>query len=239
MIWSLLNSDEEVRAYTDSHREGRSGSMNWSPFQTLFRLIGESLFTYTGNDVHHQRVAYTQEFNSGKANAVAFETIAKISCAHIDALTSSTTPTEIDDIKYAMDNFALVLWGEHLYGNPNHHLDSQVLPVSNRIVELCGSPWPAIRYSLLALTRLVTPGKPTQGEASLRCQVTDIVDRNFKVLERNERDHPNAEPKTMRRISMQTGGSKTGPFSQFAVEFAHLNIFGPPPPRFLPSNSLS
>jgi hypothetical protein len=94
--------DEEVSSHTDSHREGRPGSMNWSPFQTLFRLIGKSLFTYTGSDVHPQRVAYTQEFNSGKANAVAFETIAKISCAHIDALTTSTAPAEIDDIKYAM-----------------------------------------------------------------------------------------------------------------------------------------
>ncbi|KAF2826716.1 putative N-alkane-inducible cytochrome P450 [Ophiobolus disseminans] len=221
MIKAVLAFPEE-----NASRKGRPGSMNWSPFQTLLRLIGKSLFTYTGTEVNHQRLAYTQEFNSGKANAAAFKTIARIVTAHVDTLTNSAASTEIANFKLSTDAFALALWGEHLYGNASHHLDRQVLPVSERIVHLCGSPWPSIWYSFLALIRLVTPGKPTWDEANLRCQVGEIVDRNFKILEQHERNDPALEIKAMRRISMLSGGGRTGPFSQFAVEFAHLNVFG-------------
>ncbi|KAF1939648.1 hypothetical protein EJ02DRAFT_436217 [Clathrospora elynae] len=118
---------KEVLAYPEelASREGRPGRMNWSPFQTLLRLIGKSLFTYTGSDVNHQRSIYNREFNSGKMNAEALATIVRVSTAHIDALTAGTGSAVIGDIKHPLDKFALSLWGDYLYGNPHRHLDDR------------------------------------------------------------------------------------------------------------------
>lgn len=50
-------------------REGDIGRMSWSPFWTLRRLIGESLFNYVGPDTSHHRNVFIREFNSTKSNA--------------------------------------------------------------------------------------------------------------------------------------------------------------------------
>lgn len=72
----------------------------------------------------------------------------------------------------------------------------------------------------------MTPGEPTRSEAKLRAKVAIIVDKNIEILEEYERKNPEAPLKTIRNLSVMTGGGRTGPLSQFASEFTNLNLFG-------------
>ena len=93
--------------------------MAWSPFRTLRRLIGNSLFNEIGPETSHQRNAFIHEFNSARSNSKKFDTI---TIMHANALTGGGSTAEVDDIRYFADNFAIALWGETLYGNSNHHM---------------------------------------------------------------------------------------------------------------------
>ena len=200
--------------------------MSWSPFWTLRRLIGNSLFNYVGPETSLQRAVFIREFNSTKSNSRKFETIARIASAHVQALTGDNQVAAIDDIRYFADNFAIALWGETLYGNPNHHVDGQVLSLSETIINLAGNPWPSVWYSILLLFNLVNPGEPMRSEAKLRGRVAKVVEGNLVKLEEYERNNPDAPLKTIRSLSVATGGSKTGQLSRFATEFTNLNLFG-------------
>ena len=207
-------------------REGDPAHMTWSPFLTLRRLIGNSLFNYVGPDTSHQRNVFIREFNSTKSNSEKFDTIAKIAIAHTNALTGEGLIAEIDDIRDSADNFAIALWGETLYANPNHHLGGRVLRLSETIINLAGDPWPSVWYSFQLLLKLVRPGEPTRSEAKLRARVAKIVEGNMEKLEEYERNNPDSALKTIRTLSVMTGGGKTGPLSKFASEFTNLNLFG-------------
>lgn len=207
-------------------REGDPGRMSWSPFWTLRRLIGNSLFNYVGPETSHHRNVFIREFNNTKSNAQKFETITKIATNHANALTGKGTTAEVDDIRYSADNFAIALWGETLYGNPNHHVGGRVLSLSETIINLAGDPWPSVWYSVQLFLKLVTPGEPTRSEASLRAKVSKVVERNMGKLEEYERNNPDAPLKTIRNLSVMTGGGRTGPLSKFASEFTNLNLFG-------------
>lgn len=88
--------------------------MNWSPFWTLRRLIGNSLFNQVGPQIVHPRNVFIREFNNNKANEAKFDTIRKIAKAHANALTGAGKSADVDDIRYSADNFAIALWGETL-----------------------------------------------------------------------------------------------------------------------------
>lgn len=105
--------------------------MSWSPFWTLRRLIGNSLFNYVGPETSHQRNVFIRKFNNTKSNSEKFETIAKIATAHANALAGEGTTADVNDIRYSADNFAIAFWGETLYGNPNHHIGGRVEFVRN------------------------------------------------------------------------------------------------------------
>ena len=218
----------EYQYVLTSARDGTPGTMNWSPFPIMDRIIGKTLFTYEGAEVHLQRTAYSKVFSNAKGNSAAFASVAKVVSSHLDRLMNNTGHVKLDDLKHATDSFALELWGDYLYSNPSYYLNERVIPVSDQIIDMCGSPWPAVRYNLLALARLVRPGKPMASERVLHCQVASIVKQNIAALERHERDHPDAAPRAIRRLSMLTGGGASGPISNFATEFAHLNFFGKP-----------
>ena len=200
--------------------------MSWSPFWTLRRLIGNSLFNYVGPETSHQRNVFIREFNHTKSNAEKFDTIARIANEHANALVGNNTTAEVDDIRYSADNFAIALWGETLYGNPHHHVGGQVLSLSETIINLAGNPWPSVWYSIQLFLKLVTPGEPTYSEAKLRAKVAKVVDKNVERLEEYERSNPEAPLKTIRNLSVMTGGGRTGPLSKFASEFTNLNLFG-------------
>ena len=207
-------------------REGDPGRMSWSPFWTLRRLIGNSLFNYVGHETSFQRNVFIREFNSTKSNSQKFATITKIASTHAHALAGDGSTAEVDDIRYSADNFAIALWGETLYGNPDHHVGGRVLSLSETIINLAGNPWPSVWYSILLFLKLVTPGEPTRSEARLRSKVAKVVERNLVKLEEYERNNPDAPLKTIRNLSVMTGGSRTGPLSKFASEFTNLNLFG-------------
>ena len=206
-------------------RDGDPERISWSPFSTLRRLIGNSLFNCVGPETSHQRNLFIREFNSTKSNSEKFHTIAKIADAHVKVLGGEGS-TEIANITHAADNFALALWGETLYGNPQNHVGGRVLSLSGKILDLAGNPWPSIWYSVQLFLKMVTPGEPTRSEAKLRGEVAQIVDRNLKILGEHERNNPNAPLKTIRNLSVMSGGGRTGPLSPFASEFSALNIFG-------------
>ena len=145
---------------------------------------------------------------------------------HINALTGECSTAEVTNITNAADNFALALWGETLYGNPQNHVGGQILRLSETILDLAGAPWPSIWYSFQLFLKLVTPGEPTRSETKLRAKVTRVVDKNIRKLEEYERKNPAAPLKTIRNLSVMTGGNRTGPLSQFASEFTKLNVFG-------------
>lgn len=79
--------------------------------------------------------------------------------------------------------------------------------------------------------KLVAPGEPTRSEANLRAKVPKVVERNLRKLEEYERNNPDAPMKTIRNLSVMTGGGRTGPLSKFAAEFTNLNLFGSFPPK--------
>lgn len=145
---------------------------------------------------------------------------------HVNALTGEYSSAEVTNITNAADNFALALWGETLYGNPQNHVGGRVLSLSETILDLAGDPWPSIWYSFQLLLKLVTPGEPTRSEAKLRAKVAKVVDNNIERLEEHERKNPEAPLKTIRNLSVMTGGGRTGPLSEFASEFTNLNLFG-------------
>src|SRR3954467_6306390 len=101
--------------------------MSWSPFWTLRRLIGNSLFNQVGPQINHPRNVFIREFNHTKSNEAKFPIIRKIAKDHANALTGSGKSADVDDIRYSADNFAIALWGETLYGNPDHHKGGKVL----------------------------------------------------------------------------------------------------------------
>lgn len=218
----------EVLAYPDeiASREGDPGRMSWSPFWTLRRLIGNSLFNEVGPETNHQRNVFIREFNSTKSNSEKFDTITKIATVHANALTGGGSTAEVDDIRYSADNFAIALWGETLYGNPKHHVGGRVLSLSETIINLAGDPWPSVWYSFQLFLKLVNPGDPTRSEAKLRARVAKVVEGNIGKLEEYERNNPDAPLKTIRNLSVMTGGGRTGPLSKLASEFTNLNLFG-------------
>lgn len=203
-------------------REGDPGRMSSSPFWTLRRLIGHSLFHDVGTEVSHHRNVFIREFNTTKSKSEKFDTIAKIATVHANALTGKVSTDEVDDIRYSADNFAIALWGEI----PNHYVGGRVLSLSGTIITLAGNPWPSLWYSFLLFLKLVNPGEPTRSEAKLRAKVAEVVQRNIGKLVEHEHDNPDAPLKTIRNPSVLTGGGITGPLSKFALEFTNLNVFG-------------
>ena len=113
-----------------------------------------------------------------------------------------------------------------LYANPNYHVGGRVLSLSEVIITLVGNPWPSIWYPFLLFLKLVSPGEPTRSEAKLRAKVADIIEENIRNLAEYEQSNPDAPLKTIRNLSIMTGGGLTGPLSKFALEFANLNLFG-------------
>ena len=200
--------------------------MSWSPFYTLRRLIGHSLFNEVGPEISNHRNVFIREFNTTKSNSEKFDTIAKIATKHANALTGEVSTHELDDIRSSADDFAIALWGETLYANPNYHVSGRVLSLSEVIITLVGNPWPSIWYSFLLFLKLVSPGEPTRSEAKLRAEVADIIEENIGNLEEYEQSNPDAPLKTIRNLSIMTGGGLTGPLSKFALELANLNLFG-------------
>lgn len=207
-------------------REGDPGRMYWSPFRTLRRLIGETLFNYVGPETNHQRNVFLREFNSTRSNYQKFDTIAKIATVHANALIGEDSTAEVDDIRHSVDNFAIALWGEILYGNPNNYVDGRVLNLADKILNLAGSPWPSIWYSFQLFLKQVSPGEPTRSEAKLQARVTKVGRRNIERLEKYEHENPDAPLKTIRNLSFMTGGGRTGALSEFASQFVNLNLFG-------------
>jgi len=219
---------KEVHAFTDdiASREGGVGRMSWSPFWTLRRLIGNSLFNRVGPEITGHRNAFIREFNSTKSNQDKFSTISKVAKEHAEFLVGNAASADVDDIRYSADNFAIGLWGETLYANPEHHRDGKVLSLSEHIITLAGDPWPSVWYSIGLLFRLVTPGEPTRSESKIQAEVGEVVKNNLIKLEEYERLNPEAPPKTIRSLSMATGGGRHGPLSRPAAEFTNLNLFG-------------
>ena len=207
-------------------REGDPERISGSPFGTLRRLIGDSLFTYVGPKTSHERNIFIREFNSTKSNSEKFDTITKIATAHVNALAGEGSAAEVDNIGHSAENFAVALWGEILYGNPNYHVCGRVLSLSQTIMDLAGDPWSTVWYALQSVLKLVTPGEPTRSEAKLRGRLAKVVENSIAKLEEFERNNPDAPLKTIRNLSVMTGGERTGSLSKFASEFTSLNLFG-------------
>ena len=199
--------------------------MSWSPFYTLRRLIGHSLFNEVGPEISSRRNVFIREFNTTKSNSEKFDSIAKIATVHTNALTSEVLTDEVD-IRSSADNFAIALWGETLYANPNYHVGGRVLSLSETIITLVGNPWPSVWYSILLFLKLVNPGEPTSSEAKVHAKVADVIERTMGNLVDYEQENPDAPLKTIRNLSVMTGGGLTGPLSDFALELANLNLFG-------------
>ena len=197
-----------------------------SPWWTLRRLIGLSLFNYVGSQVGHQRSVLIREFNNPNSNAERFNTFVEIATAHVDALTSVDPSGKVKNVKTVAENFALSLWGEVLYANRSNHVDGRILSISDTLLHLAGSPWPTVVYTVQLFLKLVTPGEPTRSEAKVQAQVDKVIEDNLDILNMFEQNNPNASLKAIRNISVNTGGGRNGPLSKFATEFTKLNLFG-------------
>ena len=199
---------------------------NMSPWWTLRRLIGLSLFNYVGAEVGHQRNVLIREFNNSKSNAEKFNTVVEIATAHVNALTSDDSSSEVEDVQHVAENFALSLWGEVLYANSSNHVDGGILSISETLLHMAASPWPSVVYNIQLFLKLVSPGEPTRSEAKVQAKVAKVIEDNLNILTTYEHNNPNASPKAIRNISLNTGGGRDGHLSSFATEFTKLNLFG-------------
>ena len=118
------------------------------------------------------------------------------------------------------------MWGEILYGNPLYHLDGEVIRLSDMILELAASPWSPIKYTIELFLGLVRLGTPTRSERKIKDRVDKVVGNTIQRLEEFEQSNPGAAPKTIRNLSIVSGGGRTGPLTDFAQDFANLNLFG-------------
>lgn len=218
----------EVHALPDevASREGEPGRNTWSPFWTLRRLIGESLTNQVGPQVTHSRNVFIREFNNTKVNEAKFGTFQEIAKAHANSLTGASESADVEDIRYCAENFALAVWGDTLYGNPDHYKSGKVLALSKHIMELASEPWPSALYSIALFLRLVKPGEPMRSEAKLREGLSKVVEGNMAKLEEYEAANPDAPMKVIRSLSVATGGGGAGPLSTFALNFTTFNLFG-------------
>lgn len=221
MVKEVLSYPEEVAS-----REGDTERMSWSPFWTLRRLIGNTQFAYVGPEVGHRRNVFIREFANTKSNKEKFQTISNVAYAHANKLLAEGSSAEIEDIRRCADNYALDLWGEILYGVPDRHIGGKALALSEHITELAGDPWVPVWYWLQLVFGLVKPGNPSHSESKIRRRLTEMVEKNVAKLEVHELNNPDAPLKTIRNLSVNTGGGRTGPLSKFASEFANLNLFG-------------
>lgn len=155
-----------------------------------------------------------------------FSSIQKIATAHAKLLTDGESTAEIDDFRTHADNFAVALWGELLYANPNYHVGGQVIELAETVLDLAGNPWRSIWYSFQIFLGLVTAGEPMRSEAKVRTSMKYVIDDSLEKLEQYERNNPDAPLKIIRSISSMSGGSSTGPLSTLATEFTYLNLFG-------------
>ena len=206
-------------------REGDPNTFRWSPFTTLRRLIGDNLFSYAGPETTQRRNLFIREFNNTRSNAQKFETVKEVAERHIEALTSGGR-TDVEDLGHTANNYAISMWGEVLYGNFDYYRDDVVLDLSESIIAIASSPWSSIWYTVQAFFGIVAVGAPTRMERKVKDGVDDVVNGSIRCMEEHEANDPDAPMKTIRNLSVRSGGGETGPLSKFAADFANLNFFG-------------
>lgn len=200
--------------------------MSWSPNWTLRRLIGPSLVSYIGPQTSAYRSAVIREFNNTKSLARHFVSMNRIAKNHVQELVTKDGTANISNIIPHVENFAIALWGDTLYGSHNHHADGRVWALSDVLLKYVSNPWPSIWYSIQLFLKLVKPGDPTRYEAKLRSQVDQMASHNLAKLKSYEYENPDGPLKSVRNLSLLTCGAKTGPLSTLASEFTRLDIFG-------------
>lgn len=210
----------------DQNSEGEPGRVIWSPFATLRRLTGKTLFTDTGPDVKLHRKVFGREFNTTGSLAEKFKTIAQVASSHVDALAENARTGRVGDLKLDTDKFAISAWGELLYGNPRNHIDGEVWNVSEKILYFSGSIWNSVTYAVQVSLRVLTAGIPSHSERKVCKKIAEIINRNMIILEDHEKNNYHGPMKLIRSLSVQTGGPGAGQLSEFATEFANLNVFG-------------
>lgn len=216
-----LPVSDNTMAY--SIREGDLAHTVMSPWSALRRLIGKSLFTEVGPNVALHRKAFSRELNSTGALAEKFVTVNKLAAKHIHALSPDRSTAEISDIERVVDDYSIDVWGTLLYGNPEFSTNESVWKTSESVKKnIVGS---TVGYALQMLLRMRCPGSLSKVEMQSQMDITNIVEKNCKVLEENERVD-DAPPGLLRRLSMMTGGERRGPLSDFAHEVAKFNVFG-------------
>lgn len=189
-------------------------------------MISNNLFDYVGSDARAQRGIFIREFNSPRANAKKFDEIVSVATVKVNSIVGDSNVAEVHDMRHVADTFAAALWGENLYGRSDPKADEDVIRVADEILARAGGPWASMVYSFLLTFRLITPGEPTRSEARLRAEGEALVANNMECLQAYEKENPDAPMKTMRSLSVASGGDKTGPLNRFAGQFARLNLFG-------------
>ncbi|KAK4216798.1 putative cytochrome P450 [Rhypophila decipiens] len=229
MVKEVLSLPDEIAS-----REGDASAsrVNWTPVSTLGRLIGNpALISNVGPETDHQRNVMLREFNGTKSNKTKFETILRIATEHCANLVpaGALESARIPDMRSVVDRFAISLWGDILYGNPASHTDGKIVDVSNIILTRMVVPWSAFWHNLQLVLGLTSRGQPTAYEAKIRAQVGNIIDNNVNKLHEYEAKDMSSSllgTKSIRAISVLTGGSINGPLSKFASEFARVNLCG-------------
>ncbi|KAJ8109622.1 hypothetical protein OPT61_g7328 [Boeremia exigua] len=219
---------KEVLAFTDkiASRLGDPRVFSWSPFWTLIRLLDNNLFDDVGHEAMRQRSVFIREFNNPTSNIGKFDGVLRVATQHVKAIAENSKEAEVPDIRRTADNFAATLWGDTLYGRADALTDNRVMRVASEILRRAGSPWPSALYSFLLTFGLVEPGKPTPSEAKVRAEIEDLYEKNVHDLEEYEENNPDSPMKTIRSLSVASGGKREGPLSGLATQFARLNVFG-------------
>ncbi|KAF1924287.1 putative cytochrome P450 [Didymella exigua CBS 183.55] len=220
LIRQLLMMPEESLS-----RESNEDQIGFSPFWVLRRIVGPSLIDYRGPHLGTYRGGFIREFNSTEALAKNFDTIKRHAQAHVNCLVGQQADNGIVDIVSRIDIFAITLWRALLYGSSDSEINDRVLDLSKAIGARVTDPWPSLWYSIIVFLGLVDPGHAFGPDKVLRTQLDELIEESIEQLKNHERLNPEAPQTSLRGLSTLTYGGISGPLSQTAIGFAHLNAF--------------
>jgi hypothetical protein len=212
--------------WADGNRESSEDRIGFSPFWFLRRIVGPSLVNYKGPHLSIYRAGFIREFISTESLAKNFNTTREHAKAHVSDLVDEQADNGMVEIVSRIDIFAITLWRTLLYGSSDGETDSHVLDLAKAIGARVTDPWPSIWYAINVFLGLVDPGHPFGFDKVLRGQLDNLIDKSLEQLQEHECLNPGAPRTSLRGLSASTHGGTSGPLSQTAIEFAHLNAFG-------------
>jgi cytochrome P450 len=171
----------------------------WSPIATFHRIIGPTIFTYTGHEAKAARSHVRSMFNSDKALRETFKTIVQLCQKHIDILVSSSQDGGEDIAPFTFD-LTIDLMGRLHFEQDDAHLESGLLTsTTDRISELLVSMPYIWRHGLRSL--LLPKIFSDQKEEALRKTFQELVRKQITQVRSRSKPEDEAAFRALAKLS--------------------------------------